>query len=159
MPTSKIDLEIRARFPLWNACTKRSAAGAYSSSHVYTRDDVRQVISYAATLGIAVMPEFDTPGHMSAGYNAIPNLLTECYDPTTKQPSGATGPINPILNSTYDFATKFFGKQVDIFRDAAILVRGKSCRETFVARDASWLILDRRCFTSLPLQLFAYWWG
>ena len=37
-----------------------SIDGAYSPSHVYTHDDVREIVDYAGARGIRVIPEFDT---------------------------------------------------------------------------------------------------
>ena len=38
----------------------------------YTQDEVREVIAYAADLGITVIPEIDLPGHMLAALTAYP---------------------------------------------------------------------------------------
>ena len=38
----------------------------------YTQDEIREVINYAADLGITVVPEIDLPGHMLAALTAYP---------------------------------------------------------------------------------------
>ena len=38
--------------------------GAYSSRHVYSPNDVQDIINYARLRGIRVMPEFDLPGRL-----------------------------------------------------------------------------------------------
>eukprot|EP00043_Microstomoeca_roanoka_P004994 m.53038 g.53038 ORF g.53038 m.53038 type:complete len:523 (-) comp12750_c0_seq1:250-1818(-) len=100
-----------------------SETGAFSPSHVYTPADVAEVIEYARLRGIRVIPEFDTPGHMDAGFNSIPNLLTECYD-GSGNPTGTTGPVNPTLNSTYDFMRKFYAEVKSVFPDKFVHVGG-----------------------------------
>ncbi|TFK48771.1 beta-hexosaminidase [Heliocybe sulcata] len=40
--------------------------GAYSSSAVYTASDVQNITTYAASIGIDVMLEIDTPGHTTS---------------------------------------------------------------------------------------------
>lgn len=44
-----------------------------------------------------------------------PDLLTPCY--LGKDPSGTYGPINPILNSTYQFVTSLFQEVGAVFPD------------------------------------------
>ena len=38
----------------------------------YTQDEIREVVAYAADLGITVIPEIDLPGHMLAALTAYP---------------------------------------------------------------------------------------
>ena len=98
--------------------------GAYTQTHLYHREDVQQVIDYATNRGIRVIPEFDTPGHVQQGLLTIKNLLTPCYDTKTGKPDGTTGPLNPTLDSTYNFLTQFYAEIKDVFPDKFVHVGG-----------------------------------
>lgn len=41
---------------------------------VYTRDELKEIVTYCTEKGIDVIPEFDIPGHTSALLSAIPSL-------------------------------------------------------------------------------------
>lgn len=101
-----------------------SQTGAFTPTHVYTPDIVQEIIHYAYNRGIRVMPEFDTPGHMFAGYSSIDDLLTPCYDAKTGQPDGKTGPVNPTLESTYVFLKKLYQEIKGVFPDKFVMVGG-----------------------------------
>ncbi|XP_067262250.1 beta-hexosaminidase subunit beta isoform X2 [Chanodichthys erythropterus] len=100
-----------------------SQKGAYHPfTHVYTPSDVKMVIEFARMRGIRVIPEFDTPGHTQSWGNGIKDLLTPCFSGST--PSGTFGPVNPILNSSYEFMTQFFKEISMVFPDAYIHLGG-----------------------------------
>lgn len=50
------------------------------------------------------------------------DLLTPCYSGST--PSGTFGPVNPILNSTYEFMAQFFKEISTVFPDAYVHLGG-----------------------------------
>uniref|UniRef100_A0A914Z492 beta-N-acetylhexosaminidase n=1 Tax=Panagrolaimus superbus TaxID=310955 RepID=A0A914Z492_9BILA len=60
-----------------------SAKGAYTPKHVYSIDQIKDIIEFARLRGIRVIPEFDTPGH-SGAWNAFKGLLSLCYDTNGK---------------------------------------------------------------------------
>ncbi|XP_006009380.1 beta-hexosaminidase subunit beta isoform X2 [Latimeria chalumnae] len=100
-----------------------SNKGAYHpATHVYTATDVHRVIQFARSRGIRVIPEFDTPGHTQSWGNGQKDLLTPCYNGA--KPSGTYGPVNPILNSTYEFMGKLFKEISNVFPDEYVHLGG-----------------------------------
>ena len=90
-----------------------SAKGAFAPSLVYSASDLREVVSYAASRGIRVVPEIDMPGHSSFG-KGIPNItIPECY-----------GWLDPTNDETYVVIAAFLREIVDIFPDPYLALGG-----------------------------------
>ena len=48
--------------------------GRYSKAHVYSMDDVKDIIDHARIRGIRVIPEFDSPGHVNTFGKTYPGI-------------------------------------------------------------------------------------
>ncbi|XP_014667374.1 PREDICTED: beta-hexosaminidase subunit alpha-like [Priapulus caudatus] len=100
-----------------------SRKGAYNEyTHIYTQDDIAEIVEYARVRGIRVLPEFDTPGHTLSWGAGRPGLLTLCY--ADGRPDGTHGPVNPVPASTYDFMRRLLAEVVSVFPDAYVHLGG-----------------------------------
>lgn len=78
----------------------------------YTKDEMRELISYAQQYGVEIIPEIDMPGHMSSAIKAYPWL--SCV--------GDSGwgeefsyPICPCSPSVLDFAKDIYAEIAELF--------------------------------------------
>ncbi|XP_042907427.1 beta-hexosaminidase subunit beta [Parasteatoda tepidariorum] len=101
--------------------------GAYSPKHVYTHENIRELIQYSRNRGIRVIPEFDTPGHTQALGRAFPDILTPCYGDGPDEPytpyypeHAAAEILNPMLDKTYDVFKTLVQEVKSVFRDEYI---------------------------------------
>lgn len=76
----------------------------------YTQEDIREIVTYAASLGIDVMPEIDMPGHFLAAMSNYKGI--SCYD---RIGWGQTfsSPICPGKESAMEFCKNVYS---EIFR-------------------------------------------
>lgn len=84
----------------------------------YSHDEVRDIVAYAATKGIEVIPEIDLPGHMEAGIKAYPELSCSTNGENL-------GNVLCIGNeNTYTFISNVLKEVVDLFPSKMIHVGG-----------------------------------
>jgi hexosaminidase len=99
-----------------------SAKEAYDQTHIYTEQDIEDVIKYAADRGIRVIPEFDTPGHSTSWGYGRDSLLTKCY--SGAHPNGEVGPVDPSNPQNYEFLAKLFQEVLSRFPDQYVHLGG-----------------------------------
>lgn len=85
-------------FPLQSSVyPKLSQLGAWSPKAVYSLSDVASIVNYATSLGIRVVPEFDTPGHATCWGRGYPQLF----------PSSCNANTGLVFDVTSDYVYKF----------------------------------------------------
>jgi hexosaminidase len=91
----------------------------------YTQDQVRDVIQYAYTRGLRVVPEFDMPGHTTSWFVGYPELATEPGPYSIIREFGVfPAAIDPTKESTYKFLDVLVGEMAGLFPDAYFHVGG-----------------------------------
>ena len=81
------------------------SGGADPYGGYYTQSEVRELVAYAAGLGITIIPEIDIPGHCHAAIKALPELLREEADSSRylSVQYFDDNVLNPALPGTYHF--------------------------------------------------------
>ncbi len=93
---------------------EEGSEGAY-----YTKEQMREIIAFAADRGIRVVPEFCLPGHSVSWQVAYPEL-SAASDPPSRigETRGAFSiPIDPSREETYTFIDAFVGEMAALFPD------------------------------------------
>uniref|UniRef100_A0A0E0NRP2 Beta-hexosaminidase n=1 Tax=Oryza rufipogon TaxID=4529 RepID=A0A0E0NRP2_ORYRU len=110
-------------------------SGSYSPTMRYTENDVRHIVSFAASFGIRVIPEIDMPvysrlsvarfgsGHTGSWAGAYPEIVTcanRFWAPHAEPALAAepgTGQLNPLNPKTYRVAQDVLRDMVALFPD------------------------------------------
>ena len=97
----------------------------------YTQDQIRDVVAYAASLGITVIPEIDLPGHMLGALAAYPELgcTGGPYEVWTKW--GISDEVMcPGKEAMFTFLEDVFTELMDLFPSEYIHIGGDECPKT-----------------------------
>ncbi|MGW5723853.1 beta-N-acetylhexosaminidase [Amycolatopsis sp. NPDC003865] len=115
----------------------------------YTGDDLREIVAYAASRAVTVVPEIDIPGHARAALAAYPALGTsESYEIWTSW--GISTSLLAPTESTSDFFRTVFDHLLEIFPSKVIALGGDETpgatdeHRAFVRRLAEHLIARGR---------------
>lgn len=91
----------------------------------YTRDELREIVAYAADLGITIIPEIDMPGHMVAALAAYPELGCTKGPYETRRFWGIADDILcPGKSATFEFLKGVFDELLEIFPSEYINIGG-----------------------------------
>ncbi|MCF3120580.1 beta-N-acetylhexosaminidase [Streptomyces arenae] len=97
----------------------------------YTQDDIREIVAYADSLHISVVPEIDIPGHSQAAITAYPFLgNSDVVDTEAMEVWDSWGVSPNVLAPTEDvlrFYEGVFEEILDLFPSTFIHVGGDEC--------------------------------
>ncbi|GAA2921256.1 MULTISPECIES: beta-N-acetylhexosaminidase [Streptomyces] len=97
----------------------------------YTRDDIREIVAYAAERHITVVPEIDVPGHSQAAIAAYPELGNTDVVATNSLSVWDTWGINPNVLAPTDTTLRFyegvFEEVLELFPSEFVHVGGDEC--------------------------------
>lgn len=113
---------------------------AATDCHYYTQEQIKEVVAYAKTRQVTIVPEVDIPGHSLAAVAAYPELsITK--QPQTVNPGSkmsewpgdgtfkilADNNLNPADEKVYAFLDKVFGEIAALFPGTYIHAGGDEC--------------------------------
>ena len=91
----------------------------------YTRDQMKDIISYARDRGIRIVAEFDMPGHSTSWFVGYPDLASAPGPYSIDRKWGVMDPaMDPTRESTYKFLDTFIGEMAALFPDKYFHIGG-----------------------------------
>jgi len=91
----------------------------------YKQSEIRELIEYAYSLGIRVVPEFDMPGHTTSWFAGYPELASAPGPYTIERKFGIFKPaMDPANEETYRFLDGFLEEMTALFPDEYFHVGG-----------------------------------
>lgn len=81
----------------------------------YTQDQVREVVAYAASRHITVVPEFDMPGHAQAAVAAYPELGVTGTTPPVSAEWGVHKYLFNVDEPTFEFLENVMAEMIPLF--------------------------------------------
>lgn len=97
----------------------------------YSQDEIREVVRYAASLGITVIPEIELPGHMLAALSAYPEFGCTGGPYETWTRWGISDQVLcPGKEGTFEFLEAVLTEVADLFPSEYIHIGGDECPKT-----------------------------
>ena len=116
----------------WNARDAQQPGEKPSYGGFYTQDEIREVVAYARSRFITVVPEIEMPAHVTAALAAYPEL--SCTGGPFTVPPGGLWPITDIYcagnDRVFTFLENVLTEVMDLFPGAYIHVGGDEATKT-----------------------------
>jgi len=116
----------------WNSREKARTGEMASYGGFLTQDEIREIVSYAASKHIRVVPEIEMPAHVSSAIAAYPWL--SCSGKQITVPPGGLWPITDIYcagkESTFEFLENVLDEVLDLFPSQYIHIGGDEATKT-----------------------------
>jgi hexosaminidase len=94
----------------------------------YTKDDLREIVAYAADRGITVVPEIDLPGHMQAAVAAYPQFGNHPDRPVSvREVWGISEDVLNAEDATVEFVRTVLREVLEIFPGQYVHLGGDEC--------------------------------
>ncbi|MCJ1687073.1 beta-N-acetylhexosaminidase [Rathayibacter sp. VKM Ac-2927] len=102
----------------------------------YRRDDIREIVAYAAARGVTVVPEIELPGHAQAALAAYPELGVRGLPLETWTEWGVSTNVFNVEESTIEFLEHVLDEVIELFPSAYVHIGGDECPKDQWAADA-----------------------
>ncbi|MBS0569624.1 MAG: beta-N-acetylhexosaminidase [Proteobacteria bacterium] len=98
--------------------------GAPRYGGLYTQDDIRDIVRYAAQRFVAIVPEIEMPGHAQAAIAAYPQFGVTGKRPAVSPDWGVHTYLYNVDDATFSFLEDVLGEVMDLFPGTYIHIGG-----------------------------------
>ncbi len=116
----------------WNAREPQKPGEAATYGGFYTQDDIREIVAYAASRYVTIVPEIEMPGHAKGALTAYPEY--SCTGGPFTVPPGGYWPITDVFcpgnDGTFDFLEDILAEVVDLFPGTFVHIGGDEVDKT-----------------------------
>lgn len=129
--TSKSAWRVDREHELWKEWTPVKDGEKATYGGYYTKDDIRDIVEYAADRHIMVIPEIEMPGHTSEVFAAFPDL--SCKGDTLNVVPGAYWPNVDIFcagnEDVFTFIENVLAEVIDMFPGPYVHIGGDEAQK------------------------------
>jgi len=116
----------------WNSRPKQETGEKATYGGFYTQEDIKEMVAYAQSRFITIVPEIEMPAHVSSALSAYPQY--SCTGGPFTVPPGGLWPITDIYcagnDSTFLFLEDVLSEVIDLFPSKYIHIGGDEATKT-----------------------------